>query len=462
MPGRVSAVPLELLDMAPRTAGPDADVRVAGARLAALAPALAAATVAHAGRARELAHQAAGVGAAFLLAGGAAGALALAWWSAGGGPLADGAALVAAALGLDPRPGGRIERPGVDPRVVAAVAAMLGPAALDRLAATHPHLVGPVDGMPLAARYAANRRIALDAGLDDLAAPGRQLLYLDPVRGHVAEVLGDAARAEHVAVVVPGMGNELERFDVVLRKADALRAAAADLDPPADVATVAWLGYDSPTFDVVLDDAARAGGPPLQRLVDGLATTNTADATLTVVAHSYGSLVAGHAMRAGLDADAVAVTGSPGMGADRSADLGDAPVYALTAPLDAVAMTERFGVDPADTDFGATALATGAVFHSGYFDAGSTSLRNLALVAAGRPEEATRVEPSAFDRAFEVLDDVHHRVVGAPVDAAQAVVARVGGNGVEVANAVVDLAQRLTSPDFLGDALDDAWELVSR
>jgi hypothetical protein len=499
----VSAVPFELLALPARTAAVERSLRrrasvldaaLVGAGPPAVAHAgLGAAALAHTVRARELTERAAGTGLALLLAGGAPGAAALLLHAGGRGvdhPAA--VAVLAATLGLDPSAGAAVERPAVDPVAVAALAAALGGTALAEVARTHPHLVGPVDGMPLGLRSSANRRIALAAGgpFAALAADDRQLLYVDPVRGHAAEVLGDLRGAPHVAVVVPGMANGVDRFSTVLDKAEALRAAAAALDPPEHLATIAWLGYDSPLVDAVVDDEARTGGPHLARFVDGVVAGGAGGATLTVVGHSYGSVVTGFALRAGLDVDAVAVTGSPGMGAATAGDLGDVPVYALSAPLDLVSLTERYGTDPADPGFGATVLATGVAGHRSYFEPGTVALANLALVATGRADEAAQGGPSPFDTAVDTIEEVHRAVVEARVDAVQrgvlaaagrvssvvdaaetrlpAPMARVvddaqdvAGAGLELAGATVDLVQRVTSPDVVLSLGGDAWELLS-
>lgn len=477
--GTVAAVPVDLLALPARTHEPDLRARSAAAGVDGR---LGAAVVAHVDRSRALGAQAAAVGLAFLAAGGPVGALALRV----GRIDADGAAAVlAAALGLPLVGDDVIRRPDVDPMPIAWLAAAIGPVTMAELARTHPHLVGPVDGMPPTLRYEANRMLA-GGGWGD-----RQLLFVDPAQGLAAEVLGDLTGADHVAVVVPGMGNTLEDFHVVLAKAEALRSAAAALHPPESLAVVAWLGYQSPGVpDVVLDDAARAGAPELVRLVAGLALAAPA-ATRTVIGHSYGSLVAGRALRGGLDADAVVLTGSPGVQADTAAELGDTPVYALRAPGDYVAWSEHFGPDPAGPDFGATRLSTGGVAgHGGYFDDGTAALRNLALVAVGRAGEASVVTPGRFERAVDAADDVHEILVEAQTDrvqdAAGAVAGtmswfsdeveqllpqpvgdavddaqRIGGQLLEVANGFVDLTQRVTSPDLLGDVVGDAWAAFS-
>lgn len=485
----VAAVPVDLLTLGGRTAGPDLRMRAAAA---ALAPPwsgdLGAVVRDHAERARRLGALAASTGAALLLAGGAIGALAAVISLASPGGIADplaAAATVAGALGLPVAFDGDVRRPDAAPLHVAWLAAAVGPAALAELARRHPHLVGPVDGMPVAARFAANGLLA-----PELAAQGRRLLFVDPVRGLAAEVVGDLAEADHLAVVVPGMGNSLRRLDVVTAKAQALVAAAARLHPPARLAAVAWLGYPSPGLpEVVLDDAASAAAPHLARLAAGLEVAAPC-ATRTVVGHSYGSLVAGRALGAGLDVDAVALTGSPGLGAARASDLGPTPLYVLRAPGDVVSWSERFGPDPSDPDFGATRLATGsAIGHAGYFEAGTDALENLALVAVGRAAQASVARGGWAGWVSDRLEPVHDVVIDAPADGIQRIAtagagaaswltdeaearlprpvaraldgARGAAGGVfEVGNGVVDLGQRLSSPDLYGDVIDDLVDIA--
>lgn len=501
----VSAVPFELLGLRERTEQPEAAARASAFGLDAFlaaagrTPGLGTAVRDHLRRTGKLADDAAAAGMALLLAGGDAGALALALHASGLRLVGSSAAAIvlAGALGLDAE-GAGVERPNVDPQVVAALVAALGEATVATVARTHPHLIGPVDGMPIHLRYEANRILAERAAdrfdllglhrradvLRDLAAPGRQLLYVDPGRGHAAEVVGDLSTASAVSVVVPGMGNELEHFDVVLDKAVALRDAAAALRPGEELVTVAWLGYDSPGVpEFVLDDAARAGGRHLARFLDGLTAGGLdADATRTVIGHSYGSVVTGFALRDGVDVDAVAVTGSPGMGASSASELGDTPIYALGAQLDPVAAIERFGTSPTDDDFGATELSTGSGrWHAGYFDDGSVALTNLALVATGRAAEASR-PPASFASGFNELVEDLRGMQERPVDDVQRLleegagvasdltdwtegflpdpVAEVvdatqdaAGVAFEVGNGLVDGVQRVTSPGFWGDLI---------
>lgn len=446
------------------------------------------------GRATEaLAHEVAAVGLAFAAAGGPAGTTSVAVRSLDGDAVAP---IVAAVLGiaLDAAPGATSQR---DPDEVRRLAALLGPAALAGLAATHPTLVGSVDGMPPDARCAANRVLlgrALAAAeaagdaegaadLRALLAPGRRILVFDPAGdGRVAEVLGaELATAEAIAVVVPGMGNSLATFESgTAAKGRAVAAAAGD-----GTAVVAWLGYDSPEgASAALDDASLPAAHRLVRLLDGLPD----GALRTVVGHSYGSVVAAQALRAGLEVDQVVVTGSPGMLAPTAAALGDVPIYAARAPFDAVGWSEAFGRDPVDPRFGAIELETGAVVgHAGYFDAGSESLANIGRVVSGRADRATVVAPPAVEVAVGAVADLQAALD--PTDVAQAAAAQASadvgraldrisprlpapvgevledvrqaaGTALEVADGAVDLAQRLTSVDLLGDVAGDAAQVL--
>lgn len=426
--GVVAAVPVQLLDLARRTEGPDLAALAAGRAT----PRHAAAVAAHVRRARHLALAAAATGTALLLAGGAPALAALAL-AARSVPLRPAAAagLLAATLGLPLDGDGRVHRTRADPQAVAWLAATIGTAALLAVARRHPHLVGPVDGIPPRVRDLANRRLAREAAarleargerrraeeLRSLARSPGLLLLVDPDAGRAAQVVGDLATARHVAVLVPGMGHDLGSFGAVRAHAAAVREAARELGE--DVAVVAWLGYDSPSGlqEAVLDDAARAGADQLARLVAAL----PAAATRTVVAHSYGSVVAGEAARHGLAADAVVVAGSPGVGRWPA---GGPRLYALRAPGDAVAVSGWHGPDPASREGGATRLRTGrARGHSAYFRPGTESLRNVALVASGRAREATVDRPTGTAPAERVADAAERAATvprDARLDAAQA------------------------------------------
>jgi hypothetical protein len=238
----------------------------------------------------------------------------------------------------------------------------------------------------------------------------RQLLAFD-VSGRTARVavaVGEVDRAEHIAVVVPGFTTTVERDLVGSDRlaadlADEARRAATLVGDRSDVAVVSWLGYDIPqtadTFrgshSVVLQRSAEIGADALDAFLRGL----PADRHLTLVGHSYGSTTAGiAAARVGTPVDDLVVLGSPGIGVDRTADLGvpAARVHVLEADDDPVADLGWFGPDP-DSMPGVDRLGTGAarlpdgtegeaaIGHSRYLAPGTTSQWNVAAVVAGAP-----------------------------------------------------------------------------
>jgi hypothetical protein len=272
----------------------------------------------------------------------------------------------------------------------------------------------------LAARLASSRSGSAGNGL-----PGLHLLAFDPSGdGRAVIARGDPGTARHIAVHVPGTGAELAGIGHDLDRSDALWAAGTRLAAGAPLATVTWLGYDAPDTipEAVFRHPAEAGGPRLDRFVDGLRaaaqqesgspgspTPPTPPAHLTVIGHSYGSTLLGAADRAGdgLAADDVIVAGSPGMTVDRASELhlnarhiwaeaaeGD-PVPHAGAPFLsghgglplALRPEDAPGTAPSDQEFGANRLATDTRGHSAYWEEDSLSLENQARVVTGRYDE---------------------------------------------------------------------------
>ncbi|MGI8663104.1 MAG: alpha/beta hydrolase [Acidimicrobiales bacterium] len=304
------------------------------------------------------------------------------------------------------------------------------------------------------------------------------------------EVFGDLERATHIAIVVPGMGTTVANEAATLvPRARRLFDAARALDGRDDVAVVAWLGYDAPgPLDVLLDDDAAAGGMALSSFVANLPLRD--DASVTVVAHSYGSLVAANGLRSGMRVDDVVLVGSPGVQAENVTELAapDVHVYAERAPFDPVALSEAFGRDPSDPRFGATRLATGtAVGHGEYFDDETLALANLAAVVVQRDDLLVVAPPSPSERTIGVVDDAWASTVEAPVDAAQHAVSHLNyaiddlerfapsgpwDEAVELEQAArhavaeegqraIDVVQRAASPDAVGDLFGDAWAVLT-
>jgi hypothetical protein len=279
--------------------------------------------------------------------------------------------------------------------------------------AARPAAIGALDGLPAWARDRANR-LRLDSGLRSLpgssvrllaeavagqlatqAKAGRtaQLLQFDPAAGLVAVALGDLDTATAVGVLVPGInttpGDDLPGL---LHEAAAVGRAAADASPGLAVATVAWLGYRTPgLLTSAAPNAARRGGPALDRALDGFAAARSAAVPgpaprTTIVAHSYGTVVAGQAARAPgrLAADALVLLGSPGLPGGEAADLEAGEVYGAWSAGDPVSLLQWFGDSPSDPSFGDIPLPTEpGESHTDYYDADRPTLAAIGEVVAG-------------------------------------------------------------------------------
>jgi pimeloyl-ACP methyl ester carboxylesterase len=240
--------------------------------------------------------------------------------------------------------------------------------------------------------------------------PVARLLTLDlDGAGRVAIGLGDVDRAPHVAVVVPGMGQDaLHGIDRTVANAERLRREA-DRQSAMETAVVAWVGYAAPGWvQVPFPARALAGGrglaADLRALVAGRTTDGGDPPHTTIIGHSYGSTVVGAAATTQpLVADDLVLLGSPGAMAEDVDELSRrrGHVFVGEAPYDLVADLGVFGADPGDAGFGATCVRArpgsdvswrerlSGGDHSHYFDTGSESLRNVARVVVGRGEDVT-------------------------------------------------------------------------
>ncbi|MFJ5557849.1 alpha/beta hydrolase [Streptomyces sp. NPDC093250] len=166
----------------------------------------------------------------------------------------------------------------------------------------------------MAAAYGDRRRAGAERAL-----AGRQLLYFDGRgAGLVTEVLGDLAGAGRVAVLAPGSDTSIDTYG-------RFRAAALTLNERLGerAAVVAWLGYETPgTFSTAVATTGRAeeAAPGLRALVDDVRAVAGQRARVSLLCHSYGSVVCARAAD-GLDVDDIALLGSPGTSADTAADL---------------------------------------------------------------------------------------------------------------------------------------------
>jgi pimeloyl-ACP methyl ester carboxylesterase len=209
------------------------------------------------------------------------------------------------------------------------------------------------------------------------------------------DVVGRPSTADHIAVLVPGVGTNPDNLAATSgAMARTLYASAAPLGRPGDVAVVAWLGYRPPEglgLEAARDTVARTGAPALSRYVAGL-VAGRPDVRVTLIGHSYGALVIGFAAPT-LPAqvtDLVAL-GAPGMGADRVAGLHTtARVWAAESPHDWIRFVPGIrifhlglGTHPADPDFGARPLPVAGVDgHPEYLTEGSATLTAVAGIVA--------------------------------------------------------------------------------
>jgi pimeloyl-ACP methyl ester carboxylesterase len=286
-----------------------------------------------------------------------------------------------------------------DPSRVAGYFAGLPAGRAQALAQNSPAAIGNLDGAPIALRYQAN------ASLDGTRYAGRQILGYQPGGGgRLIEVVGDLGTATRIAVLIPGSDTTLADFDRglggVQRRAPAWQARQLATAAGPGTAVVAWLGYHTPEGlgrAAIRSERAEQGADSLVRFLDGL-TVQCPHATVTVIGHSYGTVVIGHAA-ARLPAavtDLVAI-GSPGLDVSRAADLhtgarlwagSDPGDWTLRLP-DLRIFGAGHGTNPTRPGFGARPLDVhDAAGHDGYFVPGSTALASIARVVNGSAVQA--------------------------------------------------------------------------
>ncbi|MFE1024529.1 alpha/beta hydrolase [Streptomyces sp. NPDC058818] len=306
------------------------------------------------------------------------------------------AALICVAVVLPLSGAARPEIPAPAPAVVAAPTA----GTLDEAYAAN--RANAAEASRMAAAHGDRHRAAADRSMAD---PSRRLLAFDGRgAGLVTEVFGDLARADRVAVLVPGSDTSIDTYGRFRAAALALhRQLAAQPSEGTRTAVVAWLGYETPgTISTTVATTGRAdrAAPKLRALADILRGITGPGTRLAVLCHSYGSVVCARAAD-GLDVADIALVGSPGTGADSAAGLHtSARVWAARGADDWVrhvphlsadlfGSTVGFGTDPVSPEFGARVFAAGDGGHSDYFDTGSVSLTNLARIALGDTTEVT-------------------------------------------------------------------------
>ncbi|WP_433163643.1 alpha/beta hydrolase [Kribbella sp. CA-247076] len=318
------------------------------------------------------------------------------------------------------------------------------------LAESRPEQVGPLEGAPPQLRYRANHlilvaaqqrlhalvesrqatpeqrrrlvtltemlkpistRLDVDADGNRIEVPEpRQFLLVDPEgQGRMIEVQGDLERAENVAVLVPGMNNDLERVRSQSVRAKELREQAN----PRKTATVVWLGYHAPIGLTAgrSTESSRAAAPQLCRFQAGLDVVKAPYSKSTLIGNSYGAQVVGRAMMAGVRADRVILTGSPGVDPSIHSAAQLTPpgtlLFVARTRGDYVSYAEQHGPDPAgfadvfrfETDNESVSI-TG---HMSYFEKNSESMINIGRIIRGDLDAVTRAANTTPEQESRVL-----------------------------------------------------------
>ncbi|MFF5448986.1 alpha/beta hydrolase [Streptomyces sp. NPDC012888] len=259
--------------------------------------------------------------------------------------------------------------------------------AAERFAANRANMAEAIRMAEAAGRAGRAQRLrALDAG-----GSARLLAFDGRGTGRVVEVFGDLAGADRIAVLVPGSDTTLDTYERFRAGAVALQERLRTEHPAS--AVVAWLGYDTPgtVSPAVLtagraDDAARG----LEALITQLGTVARPGARLTLLCHSYGSVVCARTVTGPAVTD-VALYGSPGTGAENAGELPTgARVWAGRGATDWIAGVPHvrlggvgFGTDPVAPEFGARIFPAGGGGHSDYLKPGTVSLASLARIVLG-------------------------------------------------------------------------------
>lgn len=265
--------------------------------------------------------------------------------------------------------------------------------------------------------------LAMHASVD---GPKRSLILLDTSgTGRAAIALGNPDTADYISYLVPGMNYQVtptivdwtrtaddlyrEQAAVLARSGPAavIRAVSTEAAPAPTIATISWIGYEAPdVFSVAGRDRALVGSEFLEKSWSGVRSTRGADQPfLSVFAHSYGSTVSLMALANGsVQVDALVLVGSPGseiQAADKL-NVADGNVFVGKADWDVAVNTAFFGSDPGASSYGARVLGvhggtdrvTGSalaavVGHNSYFQPGSESLHNMALIGTDNAELVT-------------------------------------------------------------------------
>jgi Alpha/beta hydrolase len=144
-------------------------------------------------------------------------------------------------------------------------------------------------------------------------------------QGRAAIAIGNPDEADNTTVLVPGTGNSVR--DGYFERPDGLNVynETQSAAPDKKNSVVLWMGYDAPDSPtdtrIAATGLAREGGSLLARDVNAFDVTHGGkDSHVTVIGHSYGSTtVADAAAGYGMRTDDVVLVGSPGTDLAKSA-----------------------------------------------------------------------------------------------------------------------------------------------
>jgi hypothetical protein len=325
-------------------------------------------------------------------------------------------------------------------RDVAALWSSLDASTRSKLTIAAPRLVGGLDGFPVAVRDKANRewvsqsiaglkkqmltvdgRAVAESNQHQLQmltrveaalkptkdGPARTLLSADPTgEGKAVIVLGNLQTADYVTYLVPGMFYTGDAADLYAQqKAWLKRLRAADPSQAhKTIAVVAWMGYQTPDLTNIGSlDLANQARDALASSVQTLQLQRTGHLPYTtIVAHSYGSTAALMALtQYTFSVNALVLVGTPGSSAQSAKDLHvkNTNVWVGSAAWDPVPTSAFFGSDPSAPSYGAHTMGVSggtdvivgkalgqSLGHNEYFDPGTESIRNMALIGIDHSE----------------------------------------------------------------------------
>ncbi len=261
---------------------------------------------------------------------------------------------------------------------------------------------------PLSLRFGGSEQSDYINALDRLSDPGRTILSFadDGKDSRIIEAHGDLNSAKNIVVYIPGADTDLLNYDKNVKDRTLKMMAAAG----PGTAGISWLGYDAPGNNKVFGRTADRAVGPFAAYVTKLARDHPG-ATITVVGHSYGTVVAGRAIEQGSLAApnirSFVAVGSPGWSGgisrralNRIALVKPLPVGRLAAgikalspagsddsPIRTIEIEGRKDLVPKPDWHGGTPVDSHYDVpggHSGAFDDGNPGLPLIGDVIAGR------------------------------------------------------------------------------